>query len=447
MSWEKMVFVGVIAFPRSLDTLLITYGYLAVENGKVSKRGTLHEFSEMEKVNAWSDFNVIRLTDSQFIMPGLVDCHTHAPQFPNIGLGLDRPLLDWLERYTFPLEKRYVDAQFAASVYENVVRRLLDCGTTTACYFASIHLEGTMELVKSVIKHGQRALVGKVSMNVRNNAGYYNETEKEIADVEYFIKRVLSFKHDLIAPIVTPRFALSCDEQLMTCLAKIAEKYGCLVQTHISENLREVEQVLRNNPKCSSYAEVYDKCKLLNHKCILAHGVYLTDDEITLLMSRKVSVAHCPASNTRLKSGLCPVRKLLDHAITVGLGTDVSGGDNATVLDAMRRAMDVSTHLEFAQGIGPSIGWKEAVCLATLGGAKALNLEDKIGTFDVGKEFDALLIDVYAANGPIDRYNHAAEKGKDAAATALVKRFVYLGDDRNIAQVYVKGIKVKDTMI
>ncbi|XP_072933325.1 guanine deaminase isoform X2 [Epargyreus clarus] len=377
------------------------------------------------------------------MIPGFVDCHTHAPQFPNIGVGLDRPLLEWLDKYTFPLENKYSDVDFARKVYNQVVEQLLKNGTTTACYFGSLHMEGTLELVKAVVKHKQRALVGKVSMNIKNDAGYFNDTEKELYDTEQFVKIVQSMNNDLVEPVITPRFAVSCDEKLMTGLSTIAEKYGCRIQSHISENCKEIECVLDMNPDAKSYAEVYDKSKILNDRCIMAHAVHLEDDEMKLFASKKVSVAHCPASNTRLRSGLCPIRKLLDNGIKVGLGTDVSGGDNASILVAMRRTMDVSTHLELLQGHNRALDWKEAFYLATKGGAKALNLGDKIGYFDTGMQFDALRIQVYAPGSQINRYDYSVDTNEEELASSLVQRFIHLGDDRNIKEVYVKGRKVK----
>ncbi|XP_030023045.1 guanine deaminase [Manduca sexta] len=441
---NNIVFAGLFIHSSSNTDFSILNGYVWIKNGKITKIGSTEEFNSLENSGSLAEVEIIKLSPSQLIIPGFVDCHVHAPQFPNIGLGLDRPLLEWLDKYTFPLEKKYSDVAFAAKVYDQVVQRLLHNGTTTACYFGSLHLEGTLELVKSAIKHHQRAQVGKVSMNLKNDAGYYNTVEKELADTASFVHKVLELKNDLVQPVITPRFAISCDEQLMTGLANISDQYGCRIQSHLCENLKEIEYVLQINPKCTSYAEVYDKSLLLNDRCIMAHAIHMTDQEIDLLSSKGTAVAHCPASNTRLKSGLCPVRKLLDSNITVGLGTDVSGGDSSSILDALRRTMDVSTHLEVKGADGYSIDSKEAFYLATLGGAKALRLEDKIGSFEVGKEFDALLVDVYAENGPIDKYDFEVEQNTEECATSLLQRFIYMGDDRNIVQVYVKGKRVKN---
>ncbi|XP_048007261.1 guanine deaminase [Leguminivora glycinivorella] len=442
MSATKKVFLGSIVSSATYKDLSFA-GYLATENGTITKLGSREEYNSLQQSGAFTDYKTITLKADQLLIPGFVDCHTHAPQFPNLGLGLDRPLLEWLDKYTFPLESQYKDVEFAAKVYDKVVQRLLTNGTTTACYFGSLHLEGTIELAKTVLKHKQRALVGKVSMNLKNDAGYYNETAEELEQVEKFVQTILSYKDDLVQPVISPRFALSCDEPLMTGLAKIAQKYDCRTQSHISENLKEIEYVLEINPSCTSYSEVYDKSQILNNKCIMAHAIHLTDAEISLLVSRGVSLAHCPASNTRLRSGLCPVRKYRQHGLRVGLGTDVSGGDSASILDAIRRSMDVSTHLDLQAGGDHGISWKEAFYLATMGGAEALNLEDKIGNFQVGKELDALLIDVYAA-GNIDRHEYSVDKTEEERITSLLQKFVYLADDRNIVQVYVKGELVKD---
>ncbi|XP_047034400.1 guanine deaminase isoform X2 [Helicoverpa zea] len=410
MTSKNIVFVGIIASSSSLNKLDINSGYIAVQHGKIVKKGSTDEFVKSEKAGEFSSYKVMKLSRNQFIIPGFVDCHTHAPQFPNIGLGLDRPLLEWLAKYTFPLEKKYSDTEFAAKVYDQVVQRLLTNGTTTACYFGSLHVEGTLELVKSAIKHHQRALIGKVSMNQENDAGYYNETKKELADVEEFIKTVISY------------------------------------QSHISENLSEIEYVLQTNPKCRTYGDVYDESGIFTDKCIMAHAVHLTDEELTLLLSRGVSVAHCPASNTRLKSGLCPVRRIINANITVGLGTDVSGGDNASILDAIRRTMDISMCLEMQGSPNYALNWKEAFYLATLGGAKALNLDHKVGNFDVGKDFDALLVDVYLKGSQIDEYEGALPTTSEEYVVDLLQKFIFLGDDRNIVQVYVKGELVKNLL-
>ncbi|XP_041983067.1 guanine deaminase [Aricia agestis] len=438
MSWK--IFLGNIVTSSKINELNAFSGYVVVKDGQINGVGKLVDLEQKYK-DFDTECEVIHLLPHQFLMPGFVDCHTHAPQFPNIGLGLDLPLLQWLDKYTFPLEKKYEDTQFAAQVYDKVVRRLLDNGTTTACYFGSLHSEGTVELAKSALKHKQRAFIGKVSMDVKNDTGYYNNTQDELIQVKMFIEKIKSFQNDLVKPIITPRFALSCGGELMKGLAELAHQYMCPIQTHVSENQKEIEAVLAMFPDCSSYSEVYDRCDILKHRCILAHGVWLSDAELALLVSRRAAVAHCPASNTRLRSGLCPVRRLLDHGVTVGLGTDVSGGDSASILDAMRRAMDVSTHLEMLTAGERALDWREVFYLATRGGAEALSM-DSNGSFESSFDFDALVVDVYT-DGQVDKFDYPPASGEEYILQ-LLQKFIYVGDDRNIVHVYVKGEKVKD---
>lgn len=389
-------------------------------------------------------------------MPGLIDCHIHAPQMPNIGLGLDMELLDWLNAYTFPMEAQFADATFAAHVYERVVRRTLAAGTTLAAYFATNHRGSSVLLAREAIRHGQRAFVGKVSSNCCSPADYVETTDGSLADNRAFVDEVLAFRSHLVQPIVTPRFALSCDMPLMKALGALARERGLSVQSHISESVGEIRLV--NSTYGMSYAQVYDTADLLTDKTVLAHGVHLSDEELRLLAERGTSIAHCPNSNTNLRSGLCDVRRLWAAGIAVGLGTDVSGGSKASVLAAIKDALDVSLHLEFVKkqhivGTGQMrpidsayvpLTYKEGIYLATLGGAKALNVEETVGNFEVGKEFDALLVDVDA--GAIDRFEGSkleAKKTDEGRLLELVQRFVYVGDDRNVKQVFVQGRQVK----
>lgn len=240
----------------------------------------------------------------------------------------------------------------------------------------------------------------------------------------------------------------------MTELAKIAKKYDLNIQSHISESLGEIEGIKSKYPSLKDYASVYDFVGLLTDKCVMAHAVHLGDDEIRLLKEKGTSVAHCPTSNLGLKSGLCDVRRLINGGVKVGLGSDVSGGYEVSILSVLRTALAVSQTIEFVntrkimgcdtvtKGNAQyrALGYKEAIYLATLGGAEALSLGHKIGNFVVGKEFDALLIDT--EKSPIDQYN--LETGTPQTdLLKLLQKFIYVGDDRNIVQVFVKGRSVK----
>lgn len=435
---KHFIIVGPVVHSEELTQLTVfDCGLIAVVDGKiVAVEETANNLAKIQQEYSICDDFVYHLVEGEFLMPGFIDTHIHAPQYPNAGLGYDKQLLDWLSTYTFPLEKKFSDLSFAAKVYEAIVKKTLANGTTTALYFATIHFDSTVLLADIVAAQGQRAFIGKVNMNYNTPEGYGETTEESYQMTEKFIKQLKELQNNLVQPIITPRFALSCDMPLMTRLGELASRCNVHIQTHISENPGEVAAVKDLYPDCKNYADVYDRAKLLTDKTVLAHGVYLTDDELLVLAARGSSVSHCPNSNTSLKSGLCDVRRLLDAGIKVGLGTDVSGGFSPSVLDAIRNALDVSIHISFGKGEDYApLTYHEAFYLATLGGATAVALDDKVGNFRVGKYFDALIVNMKNP-GPVDvlqQYN----------TELLVQKFLYTGDDRNIRKVYVAGCQVK----
>ncbi|XP_059478855.1 guanine deaminase isoform X2 [Neocloeon triangulifer] len=429
-------FVGQIV--HSLGTFgqldVHTNAVLIVRDGKIVCLEPEDNLAGLIERHQVSQANVVKMTKGQFLMPGLIDTHVHAPQYPNVGLGYDKTLLQWLETYTFPLEASYSNETMAQKVYEAVVKRTLGAGTTTACYFATIHKGSTLILARQCVQQGQRALIGKVNMNANSPENYREVTQNSTRDTEDFIKEIRALQVSRVQPIITPRFAISCDADLMLKLGQIAEKYDVHIQTHISENLGEIAFVKELFPESKNYAEVYQKAKLLTNKTILAHGVHLLDEELQLLAQTGTAVSHCPNSNTSLQSGMCDVKRLLHHNVKVGLGTDMSGGYGHSIMDAMRQALSVSTCISFNKADYKPLDFQHVVHLATLGGAQALALDEAIGNFVPGKEFDAILVDMDA--GP-------SELIKEYSTLELIQKFVYLADDRNIKQVYVSGAKVK----
>ncbi|XP_065349672.1 guanine deaminase [Cloeon dipterum] len=432
MAMATRAFVGLIVHslgnPDQLD--VHENAVLVVKDGKIACLEPEERLPELIEQYQISEANIVKMTKGQFVMPGLVDTHVHAPQYPNVGLGYDKTLLEWLDTYTFPLEASYSDAAFAEKVYQAVVRRTLKAGTTTACYFATIHKDSTLVLARQCAAQGQRALVGKVNMNANSPDNYIETTEASVRDTEGFIQEIRALGVARVQPVITPRFAISCDANLMLQLGEIAQKLDVHIQTHISENKGEIEFVKELFPDCKNYAEVYEKAKLLTKKTVLAHGVYLLDEELQLLSKIGTSVSHCPNSNTSLQSGMCDVKRLLKYNVKVGLGTDMSGGYGHSIMDAMRQALSVSTCISFNKENYKPLDFQQVIHLATLGGAEALALDEITGNFAVGKEFDALLVDMNA--GPSDLI-------KDYSALELLQKFVYLADDRNVKQVYVAG--------
>lgn len=391
-----------------------------------------------------------------------LDTHIHAPQYPNAGIFGKSSLLDWLKKYTFPEESSHKNLTKARQVYTACVRRTLAHGTTTAAYFATLDVAATNLLADLCLSFGQRAFVGRVCMdNPETCPPYYLDESPEAG----WDKTTQTIKHidsidpgfKLVSPIITPRFAPSCTGTSMKGLAKIQREWDIPVQTHISENKGEIALVADLFKASTSYADVYADCGLLTPKTILAHGVHLSEAEARLIASTQSKISHCPCSNSSLTSGAARVRWMWDHDITVGLGTDVSGGYSPSVLEAARQATLVSRHV--AMGIEDDdeerervkLTVEEALYLATRGGAAVVSLEDKLGAFEPDMEFDAQLVnlgrvteDGYREDETLDGVIVSGDAGDvDVFGweewDERMAKWLYNGDDRNTRKVWVRG--------
>ncbi|KAF8634078.1 hypothetical protein AX15_001080 [Amanita polypyramis BW_CC] len=448
--------------------------------------------------------DIVVLKEGEFIIPGFIDTHTHAAQFPTMAKGQEYELLDWLEKVIFPGEMRFASKEFACQTYKIVARRTIDLGTTTCCYYGSLHLEATKALARIVHEAGQRAFVGKCNMD-RKPPKFDSEgkiipeeedpekdyiersTEDSIETTIELIDYIRSLSphfppadkdasgqfpppEPLVKPILTPRFALSCTNELLVGLRDLAHCNPSLtIQTHISENLKEVEDTLKAFPKARNYADVYNIFGLLRHNTILGHAVHLNEDELTLIKKNEAGIAHCPVSNFNLRSGIAPIGKYLDRGIKVGLGTDVSGGFSPSMLTVIQHASVASKTLAF-QSVPPESDPKSQqpqpapkssassskdgftnrqlrvatlFYLATLGGAEVCDIDKQVGSFAPGKSFDALLVSLRSETGnPHVWSDDIGEKTDETPEKLLeerLERFMLGGDDRNILRVYVQG--------
>jgi guanine deaminase len=405
-----------------------------VENGKIEAIG-----DDCDTFGC----RVIRLSPDQFLCPGFIDTHHHAPQTANLGLGLDRELLGWLETYTFPREASFGvrDEEGIAREYREMARRLLRNGTTCCVYFGSVQGRANEILVDCVAASGQRAFIGKVCMD-QNSPGNYGDEGSEAAlqgtsQLIAYIARHPENSKGLIAPVVTPRFAPTCTEKLMEGLGSLARQHDCHIQTHISENASEIAWVRSLFPNSPSYAHVYDSAGLLTPKTILAHAIHLQDTEKDLIALRGSSVSHCPNSNFALNSGCLDIRDLLHRNIKVSLGTDVSGGYSTSMIDACRQAIIASKVIHFQNKTRLPLTAAEAFSLATLNGAQCLGLQESLGNFKIGKKFDALVINVHA-NPQIPQ----APENSQNNLQDLFEKFIFCGDDRCIERVFVNGSEI-----
>lgn len=453
--------------------------------------GQRKEDSQQERDS--TGWTLVRAEKDEWWFPGFVDTHIHASQYPNAGIFGETTLLDWLEKYTFPVEASLANVRKANLVYTQCVAATIRQGTTTAAYYATISVPSTNLLADVCMRAGQRAFIGRCNMDrPKLNPDYYRDysSASAIEDTRATIDHIAHMdpKHDLVTPVITPRFAPSCTPTLLSELGKLSHETSLPIQTHISENPDEVTLVASLYPNQGSYAEVYDVHGLLTSRTVLAHAVHLTAEERSLISKRGSKVSHCPVSNSCLSSGLCPVRELLNNGIEVGLGTDVSGGWSPSVLVAAREAATVSRILASVERDRPLYRGKsspsstvkltveECLYLATVGGASCLGLSAKIGRFKIGSEWDAQLVSLgpslelehpennktrkhdeehpqilfntataEAENQPSLTMAHAAMSdqpvqlwGKESWSDKMAK-WVFTGDERNTLAVWVKG--------
>ncbi|GLC37407.1 hypothetical protein PLESTM_000580300 [Pleodorina starrii] len=433
-----------------------TYGQLealrdtvvVIQDGKIARIARGDEEEAVQREFGLSE--VRRLKDGQYFVPGFIDTHVHAPQYKFTGTGTDEPLMEWLKKYTFPAECSFQDLEAARHRYSLLVRRFLANGTTTAMYYGSLHLQPNLVLVDSIERLGQRAVVGKVNMDRHSPDDYVEDTADGLRDAEAFVTYTLGKKCSRIEPCITPRFIPTCTPELMKGLASLARKYNCHIQSHISECCGEVNCVREMHPEYASDAAVFEEMGLLTGRTVMAHGTLLSDADIRHLASRGTAVSHCPLSNFFLGDAFFKVNHALSLGLKVGLGTDVAGGISPSMLSAQRMAV-VNSRCLRAHKLAVSgdtivtsemekdvITFKEALWLATVGGSQALDMADRVGTFEVGKEFDALLVDTNlgGTSGPFDVF-----EGEDD--DQRFEKFINLGDDRNLIEVYVQGVCVK----
>lgn len=389
------------------------------------------------------------LSSDQYLLPGLIDLHVHAPQWPQMGKALDKPLEKWLNDYTFPLEARYADVDFARRNYTELVSALLANGTTTAVYFATLHTESSVELARICLAQGQRALVGRVAMDDPSQCpDYYRDETAASAEAETraFIRAVAELPGNTakrVLPVITPRFIPACTDDLLKRLGTVARETGCHVQTHCSESDWEHGYVKERLGKTDTVA--LRDFGLLTQKTILAHSNHIEDDDADLIKKTGAGVAHCPLSNFYFANAVFPLRAMLDRGLNVGLGTDIAGGHSPSVFDACRHAITASKALndgvdarikpEHRGRPGSAVSFKEAFWLATAGAGGVLELP--VGKLEVGYQFDAIVIDTRAAGSDI--YIHPAEDQPEDR----LQKIIYNARRNNISRVWVDGKAVK----
>jgi guanine deaminase len=337
------------------------------------------------------------------VMPGLVDTHVHIPQVPAAGLGAGMDLLAWLERYVFPLEGAFREAQ-AERLAPQVYQAMAAAGTTTFAGYGAIWPDSLEVCFRAAEEHGIRAIIGKVMMD---RITYDDRMPRdEVLDASLrqsaqLCERWHGAADGRLRYAFTPRFAVSCSPDMLRESAALATHYGATWQTHLSEDQREIATVAELFPEALDYLDVYDRAGGLGPRALFAHAIHLSDREVARLAETGSAVAHCPVSNMFIRSGIMPLARYQAAGIRVGLGTDVAGAPELSVITQMRAGFLAqnarSTLLPEAPPVPSPLEWLR---LGTLGGAEALGLADAIGSLEVGKEADLIAVDPDAGRPP-----------------------------------------------
>jgi len=402
------------------------------------------------------------------VMPGMVDLHAHLPQVPNAGMGYALPLLDWLDRLTFPTERSWADPAVAERLTPAIFRAFASAGTTTLLAYGVVYEAAVDAAFRAAEAHGIRAILGKVMMDrltydpTIEPASILTRTLRESRDLA---ERWHGADGGRLGYAVTPRFAVSCTAELLRESASLAASLGCWWQTHVAEDRREIEEVRRLFPEAQDYVDVYDRAGGLGPRTILAHAIHLSPREQARIADTGTRIAHCPTSNLFLGAGVMPLADRLAAGIRIGLGSDLSGGPELSLFGVMRTgayaqqarraladdarpeagssraAIDPGASLEGGDaGTTPPLGPLDWLRLGTLDGAGALGLDAAIGSVEVGKEADLIAVDPgrTAPIGPeLDR------DGLLHDPSSLVGRLIFRADRSMVRGAWVRGRRLE----
>ena len=363
----------------------------------------------------------------KLVLPGFIDTHVHSPQLDVIG-SWGAQLLDWLETYTFPAERRMADPVQAQAGSQLFLDALLAHGSTSAVVFPTVHKASVDALFDAASQRGMRLIAGKVLMDRHAPPELCDDVEGAEADCRELIERWHG--HGRLAYAVTPRFApTSSEAQLAMAGRLLAEHEGLYMQTHVAENPAEVRWVAELFPKARSYLDVYERFGLLNERAVLAHGIWLDDADRRLLRERGAQIAHSPSSNLFLGSGLFGWAAAEDAGVALSLASDVGGGTGLS----MQRTMADGYKVQAMAGTKLS-AWA-LLHAATRGAAQALSLGHEIGSLEGGACADLCIWDW--ASSPVARRRQQVARDLHEKVFA----WITLGDERDLLESWVAGVR------
>ena len=424
MNDKTFALKGICMYSKTQQVIEVMDGYV------ISADGICQGVYE----NIPKEFEGITVHDytGKLIIPGLIDLHLHASQYPFRATGMDLELLEWLDTYTFPEESQYADIEYAKKAYSIFVNDFKNSPTTRACIFATIHKEATLLLMSLLEDTGMKTMVGKVNMD-RNCPDYLKEEspEKSIEDTIEFINYARQNYKNTV-PILTPRFIPTCSDDLMVSLGKLKEEYHLALHSHLSENKTEIDWVRNLCPDADSYTDAYERRGSFDQsgKTIMAHCVYLTKEEEDLLKRRNVFIAHCPDSNMNLSSGIAPIRRYLKNGLNVGLGTDLAAGSFINLFHAMSSAIQSSKlYWRLVDQTDLPLTLEEVFYMGTKGGGAFFG---NVGSFEKGFLMDAVILS-----------DDNIQSSKTLTPKERLERIIYLGKDENVISKYVDGKRIK----
>lgn len=414
------VYHGHIVYSKNKDELVeLSNAYIVVDNGVIQ-----NIYQELPQ-----EYKNIKVTDfgNSVIIPAFSDLHVHAPQYPNRGVAMDKLLSDWLNEYTFPLEAKYKDEEFAKKVYSAFINDLIKHGTLHAVVFGTIHNPATDFLIGELENKGIQSYVGKVNMDKDSPSNLIETTEQSLKDTEAFIKKHINNKY--AKAILTPRFAPTCSFELLKELGELAKQYNIPTQTHIVESLWEKEEAKKCFDNCRCDMQIYDEAGLLKVKpFIAAHFIFPSDEDIKLLKDNGGYAVQCPDATTNVIAGIMQTGKLLDTGINLAIGSDISAGSYLGIYRQVASVVRLSKIKSFYEPENRVVSFSEAFYMATKSGGAIF---DKVGTLEPGYYFDALVID-----GLEDSF-------MKLSPSQIVERFCYNGETDNIKLRFLRGKKIE----
>lgn len=415
---EKEVIQGNFLYTKDKDSFEIhEKSFLVIENKRIV--GLFDHLPQQDQNLPRTDYH------DAIIIPSFIDLHIHAPQYLQRGIGLDLQLVDWLEQYTFHSEMKFSDQNYARSVYAAFAQDLYDNGSLRSCVFGTIHNKSNQILVEAMKSQHISAYIGKVNMNQNGPKDLLQTTEESYQETIDFIEHN---EDSLVKPIITPRFAPSCSELLLKKLGALSQERHVPVQTHLAENKEEVAWVKELFPQYKNYSDVYFQNQLYGkEKTIMAHAIYLNDDEVKMAVNKNLYLAHCPNANLNLSSGIMAVTKYLDEGIHVGIGSDVGAGHSMSMAQCITSAIQCSKMRQLMYPKERVLSESEAFYMATkLNGS----FFGKTGSFEAGFLFDALVI-----SDPLYSLQSFTPHEK-------LERFLYCGGKENIIARYLEGTRI-----